>query len=164
MRTLPLLALVLVAGCIMVPRQSTTPSASPDGTTAYNAPTAGADGSDGTGYGGGGASGGGAYGSPGVRGADGSPGTSAPAGPTTVSVTIRSSCAKTVKVFYGDKPRFSSGTESSVSSNSVSSKTFQEGDMMWVLDDRGEGVGSATISASTRNIEINSSCTGLSAR
>jgi hypothetical protein len=159
MRTFSVLALALLAGCIMVPRQ-TTPAGSPDGTTAYNAPTAGADGSDGTSYGGGGAS----YGSPGVRGADGSPGTAAPAGPTTVSVTIRSSCGKTVKVFYGDKPRFSSGTESSVSSNSVSSKTFQEGDMMWVLDDRGEGVGSATISASTRNIEINSSCTGLSAR
>ena len=162
MRTLPLLALALAAGCIMVPRQSTAPASSPDGTTAYNAPTAGADGSDGTSYGGGG--GGNAYGSPGVRGADGSPGTAAPAGPTTVSVTIRSSCSKTVKVFYGDKPRFSSGTESSVSSNSVSSKTFQEGDMMWVLDDRGEGVGSATISANTRNIEINSSCSGLSAR
>ena len=39
-----------------------------------------------------------------------------PAGP--VSVTIRSACSKTVKVFYGDKPKFGSGTYSSISSNS----------------------------------------------
>ena len=89
---------------------------------------------------------------------------SAPAGPKTVSVTIRSSCSKTAKVFYGDKPGFSSGTQSSVSSNSVSSKTFTVGDQMWVLDDSGKGLGNITISESTRNVEIGSSCTAISAR
>jgi hypothetical protein len=88
----------------------------------------------------------------------------APAGPQTVSVTIRSSCSKTAKVFYGDKPGFSSGTSSSVSSNSVSSKTFRVGDQMWVTDDAGKPLGNVRIEASTRNIEIASSCTDLSAR
>lgn len=88
----------------------------------------------------------------------------APSGPTTVSVTIRSACSKTVSVFYGDKPKFSSGTTSSISSNSVQSKTFQDGDLMWVLDDRGEGAGSVTISSSTRNIEIGAGCTSISGR
>lgn len=88
----------------------------------------------------------------------------APSGPTTVSVTIRSACSKTVSVFYGDKPKFSSGTTSSISSNSVQSKTFQDGDLMWVLDDRGEGAGSITITSSTRNIEIGSGCTSISGR
>ena len=81
-----------------------------------------------------------------------------------VSVTIRSSCSRTVPVFYGDKPKYGSGTTSSVSSNSVSSHTFRVGDMMWVLDDSGNGAGSITISQSTRSIEITSSCTGLSER
>jgi len=82
---------------------------------------------------------------------------------SSVSVTIRSSCPRTVKVFYGDTPKYGSGTTSSVSSNSVSSHTFRVGDMMWVLDDRGEGASSVTISASTRTIEITSGC-GLSSR
>jgi len=88
----------------------------------------------------------------------------APSGPTTVSVTIRSACSKTVSVFYGDKPKFSSGTTSSISSNSVQSKTFQDGDLMWVLDDRGEPAGSVTITNATRNIEIGSGCTSISGR
>jgi len=85
----------------------------------------------------------------------------APSGPRTVSVTIRSSCSKTVGVFYGDKPGFSSGTKSSVSSNSVSSKTFTVGDKMWVLDDAGNGASLITIAESTRTIEITSSCDGF---
>ena len=88
----------------------------------------------------------------------------APAAPTTVSVTIRSSCSKTAKVFYGDKPGFSSGTQSSISSNSVQSKTFRVGDQMWVTDESGKGLDGVTIDAGTRQIEISSSCTSLSSR
>jgi hypothetical protein len=88
----------------------------------------------------------------------------APAGPQTVSVTIRSSCGQTVKVFYGDNPGFSSGTTSSISSNSVQSKTFQVGDQMWVLDGAGKGAGSVTIGSGTRNVEIASSCASIAAR
>ena len=67
-------------------------------------------------------------------------------------------------VFYGDKPRFSSGTTSSISSNSVQSHSFQVGDNMWLLDDTGDGVGSVTISNGTREIEVSKNCGGLSAR
>jgi hypothetical protein len=81
-----------------------------------------------------------------------------------VSVTIRSSCGRTVPVFYGDKPKYGSGTTSSVSTNSVSSHSFRVGDMMWVLDDSGNGAGSITISERTRTIEIDSSCTRISER
>lgn len=86
----------------------------------------------------------------------------APAGP--VSVTIRSSCSQTVKVFYGDKPKFGSGTYSSISSNSVQSHSFQPGDQLWIVDDSENGVSNATIGSSTRELEINSSCTGISSR
>lgn len=88
----------------------------------------------------------------------------APAAPTTVSVTIRSSCSKTAKVFYGDKPGFSSGTQSSISSNSVQSKTFRVGDQMWVTDDSGKPLDSVRVDAGTRNIEILSSCSSISSR
>lgn len=87
---------------------------------------------------------------------------SAPAAPTTVSVTIRSSCSKTAKVFYGEKPGFSSGTTSSISSNSVQSKTFRPGDLMWVLDDSGKPLGSVRIDDRTRTLEISSSCSSIS--
>ena len=79
-------------------------------------------------------------------------------------MTIRSSCSKTVPVFYGDKPKYGSGTTSSVSSNSVSSKSFRVGDMMWVLDSSGNGADSVTISESTRTLEIGASCTSISSR
>jgi hypothetical protein len=86
----------------------------------------------------------------------------APAGP--VSVTIRSSCGNTVKVFYGDKPKFGSGTYSTISSNSVQSHSFRDGDMFWIVDESENGVSSATISQGTRELEIGSSCSGISAR
>lgn len=83
-------------------------------------------------------------------------------GSTTVSVQIRCTCGKTVPVFYGDKPKYGSGTKSSCSSNSVSSKSFGVGDMMWLIDESENGLGSVTVSSSTRNIEV--SCTSISAR
>jgi hypothetical protein len=67
-------------------------------------------------------------------------------------------------VFYGDKPGFSSGTSSSVSSNSVSSKTFRVGDQMWVVDDSGKALDGVRIESGTRQIEIGSGCTTLSMR
>ncbi len=89
---------------------------------------------------------------------------SAPPAPTTASVTIRSSCSKTAKVFYGEKPGFSSGTSSSISSNSVQSKTFRVGDQMWVTDDSGKPLDNVTIDSNTRQIEISSSCSSLASR
>lgn len=90
--------------------------------------------------------------------------TASSTGPKTVSVSIRSSCSKTVPVFYGDKPKFGSGTRSTVSSNSVSNKTFEPGDMVWVTDEKEEGLGSVTIEESTREIEIGSDCRSIRAK
>jgi hypothetical protein len=87
-----------------------------------------------------------------------------PAAPSTVSVTIRSSCGKTVKIFYGDKPKFGSGTYSSASSNSRMSHTFRPGDQLWIVDDSQNGVDSVRVAESTREIEILGSCDRLAAR
>lgn len=94
-------------------------------------------------------------------GSSGSGGTSG-GGP--VSVTIRSSCPNTVKVFYGSKPKYGSGTTSSISSNSVNSHTFQPGDMMWTVDDSDNGLGSVTVSGSIHEIQIGSDCRSISGR
>jgi hypothetical protein len=92
----------------------------------------------------------------------GAPAATAPAGP--VSVTIRSACSKTVKVFYGEKPKFGSGTYSSIDSNSVQSHSFRPGEMLWIVDESENGLGSATVSTGTRELEVGSSCTSISAR
>ena len=107
------------------------------------------------------------YGEPASYGSTSSsepPARAQPAAPTTVSVTLRSACSKTVKVFYGAKPGFSSGTQSSISSNSVSNKTFRPGDQMWLLDDGGRGIAGVTIDDRTRQVEVTSGCASLSAR
>lgn len=84
---------------------------------------------------------------------------SASSGP--VSVTIRSRCGNTVHVFYGDKPKYGSGTSSTISSNSVQSHSFRVGDQMWIVDDHENGVSNVQISSSMRELEL--SCTGISA-
>lgn len=87
---------------------------------------------------------------------------SSPSGPISVSVSIKNTCGKTVKVFYGKKPKFGSGTYSSLGSNTRTSKSFRPGDMIWVVDDSQNGLGGATISETTRDVEL--TCTGVIAR
>lgn len=88
----------------------------------------------------------------------------APSGPSVVSVQLKNNCSSTVKLFFGSKPKFGSGRYSSLGSNTRTSESMKPGDMVWIVDDGQNGVASATVSASTREIEITSSCTGLSAR
>jgi hypothetical protein len=117
----------------------------------------------GGGYSGGGGGGGDPYAAPPPSGGGGGGGGApAPAGPT--SVTIRSSCSQTVRVFYGDKPKFGSGTTSSISSNSVNSHSFMDGDMFWIVDDSDNGVDSVTLGPGIREILINSDCRSISTR
>lgn len=87
-----------------------------------------------------------------------------PAAPTIVSVTIRSACSKTVRVFYGDKPKFGSGTTSSISSNSVQSKSMKPGEMIWVVDEQDNPLGGVSISEGTRTVEIGSDCNSIRPR
>ncbi len=79
-----------------------------------------------------------------------------------VSVTLRNTCGETVKVFFGDKPKFGSGTYSSLSSNSSTSHSFMPGDMFWIVDDSQNGVSSFTVADGTRKIEVQSGCASLS--
>jgi len=84
------------------------------------------------------------------------------AGP--VSVTLRNTCPQTVRLFFGEKPKFGSGTYTTLSSNTVTSYQMQPGDMIWIVDGSDNGVSSTSVSQSTRTIEITQGCTGMTAR
>ncbi len=92
------------------------------------------------------------------------PGATAPVAPQVVSVTIRSSCGATVRVFYGDKPPYSSGTSSRISSHSLESHQFRPGDMVWIIDDHDQPIASAGVGPNTRELEIPATCNSLIAR
>jgi len=83
--------------------------------------------------------------------------------PTTVE--IRSECSKTVPVFYGEKPKFGSGTRSTVSSNSTSSQGRKaDGTLtVWIIDESENGIASARVTPETRRVVIDRSCTGIRA-
>ncbi len=89
---------------------------------------------------------------------------SSPKGPQTVSVSIKNECKQTVKLFFGDKPKFGSGTYSSLGSNTLTSRSMREGDMIWLVDDSQNGMGAVTVSSATRKVEILPSCTGIVTR
>lgn len=146
-RLVLLLSGLLLGGCL-IPVQSRQPSGG-------GAPYAGNTGGDPDAEAGGAPAGGA------PAGPAGSAGRAGPAGPQTVSVTIRSSCSRTVKVFYGEKPKFGSGTNSTISSNSVQSHTFRVGDSFWIIDDSENGLAQYRIQPSTSTIEIGSSCTSF---
>ena len=94
---------------------------------------------------------------------------SAPKAPTAsipTTVEIHSDCSKTVPVFYGDKPKFGSGTKSSVSSNSTSSQGRKSDGTLtiWIIDEQENGLASVKVTPDTKRVTIDSSCKSISAR
>jgi hypothetical protein len=90
-----------------------------------------------------------------------SPGSAASAGPRVVSLTLHNDCPATVRLFFGSTPKFGSGTESSISSNSTESHSMREGDMIWIVDQSGNGMSSLTASPNQTHVTITRSCTGF---
>ena len=86
----------------------------------------------------------------------------APAAPQVVSVTLHNDCDHTVKLFLGDKPKFGSGTSTSLGSNTTTSYQMKPGDMIWITDDSENGLSSTSIAGgSSQRIVITSGCTGF---
>jgi hypothetical protein len=85
-------------------------------------------------------------------------------GPERVSFTLRSSCSKTVSVFFGQTPKYGSGRTTPIGGNSVQNESLNAGDMLWLVDGSGNGLSSVSVSTGTREVEIGSSCTSLSSR
>jgi hypothetical protein len=87
---------------------------------------------------------------------------SAPAAPQVVSVTLHNDCPNTVKLFLGEKPKFGSGTNTSLGSNTTTSYQMKPGDMIWITDDSENGLSSTSIGGgSSQSIRIMPGCTGF---
>jgi hypothetical protein len=137
-------------------------SASQPGADVY-ASSGGSDPGYGGGYGGGGSSAPPpSFDSPSSGGSEPAP--SQPAAPSVVRISLRNTCSQTVKLFFGDKPKFGSGTYTTIGSNTITSYSMKPGDMLWIVDDSQNGISSVTASPGTNTVEITQSCTGFSVR
>jgi hypothetical protein len=85
-------------------------------------------------------------------------------GPSTVSVTLINGCPKTVKLFFGDKPKFGSGKYDSLGSNTRLNQTFRPGDQLWIVDDGQNGISSVKIEPGMREVQVTSSCDAFRTR
>ena len=85
-----------------------------------------------------------------------------PAGP--IYVDIKSRYPQTVKVFYGARPKWGSGTYSTIESNSIEGHTFNPGEQMWIVDESENGIAQAQVGPGMHEIEVGESCTSLVAR
>lgn len=85
---------------------------------------------------------------------------------TPTTVEVRSECSKTVNVFYGEKPKFGSGKKSTVSGNSTSTEGRKpDGTLtVWIIDDKENGIASATVGPDTKKVVIGASCTSIAAK
>jgi hypothetical protein len=85
---------------------------------------------------------------------------SSPSGPSRWSLTLHNDCRSTVKLFLGQKPKWGSGTYTSLGSNTTTSYSGNAGDMIWIVDDGQNGVSSLSPSGNQR-MKITSSCSGF---
>ena len=76
------------------------------------------------------------------------------------SLSLKNNCKKTVKLFLGNKPKFGSGTSTSISANTISSYSGREGDLIWIVDERDNGLSSLSPRGSQR-IQITEGCSGF---
>ncbi len=138
-RALASLSVVLVTGCVLPPPgagQNTM--SSPSSASGGSAPT------------------------------NGEPATSAPtpaSAPVPTSVELHNDCGSTVPLFLGSgdgKPGFSSGTKTSIGSNTTSSfPRNPDGTVtIWIIDNAENGVTSLKVTPSITRVSVN--CTTLS--
>jgi len=83
---------------------------------------------------------------------------------THFSMSLKNECRQTVKLFIGDKPKYGSGTSTSVGSNSINSYSGMGPKTYWIVDSSGNGISSYTTSPGSNNVRILSSCTGFARR
>jgi len=91
---------------------------------------------------------------------------SAPSAFVPTTVEIHSDCTKTTPVFYGEKPKFGSGTKSSIGSNTTTSASRKSDGTLtvWIIDEQENGIASVHVDASTKRVEIDRSCRQITAR
>jgi hypothetical protein len=90
-------------------------------------------------------------------------GPTTPAPPQVVSVDLHNDCGHTVKLFLGARPKWGSGTSTSLGSNTTSSYDMKPGDTIWIIDDSENGLDSFSASekGAFQRVRISSSCTNF---
>ena len=81
------------------------------------------------------------------------------------SLEMHSDCGKTLPLFLGEKPKFGSGTKTSIGSNTTTTfPRHPDGTMtVWIIDDSENGITSAFADKKTRKINVGSDCKSLRA-
>ena len=86
--------------------------------------------------------------------------------PVPTSIEVHSDCPQTLPLFIGQKPKFGSGTKTSIGSNTTT--TFPRNpdgtQMIWIIDDSENGIASVNVSADTKRVEIGQDCKNITAR
>jgi len=88
----------------------------------------------------------------------GGSGGAAPSGPQIDSVSLHNDCPQQVKLFLGEKPKWGSGTSTSIGVNTTQSFTLNPGDKIWIVDANDEGVSSYSGQPGMHSVKITSSC------
>lgn len=89
-------------------------------------------------------------------------GAPASSGPVRVSTRLTNLCSQTVRLFHGKKPGYSSGRTDSIGGNGIVNVSGNEGDTLWIVDERGDGMSSFSHNRNIKEIFITKSCTGFS--
>lgn len=79
-------------------------------------------------------------------------------------VTLRNRCRRTVRLFIGRKPRFSSGVNTSIGSNTTTSRSGFAPKTFWIVDRSGRGISSYTVGPGSHTLLITRSCAGFTLR
>jgi len=88
----------------------------------------------------------------------------AQAGPQNYSLDLKNECRETVNLFIGDRPPFSSGTYTTLGSNTSTSYTGFAPETIWIVDDSRNPVSSYSVGAGSQRVQILESCTGFAPR
>lgn len=77
------------------------------------------------------------------------------------SLRLKNRCRRTVRLFIGRKPRFSSGRNTSLGGNTVTSYSGFAPQTIWIVGSSGRGVSSYALGAGRHELVITRSCMGF---
>ncbi len=77
------------------------------------------------------------------------------------SLRLKNKCRRRVKLFLGRKPRFSSGRNTSLGANSITSFSGSAPETIWIVGSSGRGVSSYALGPGRHELVITRSCQGF---
>ncbi|MFO0675355.1 MAG: hypothetical protein U0169_02400 [Polyangiaceae bacterium] len=85
--------------------------------------------------------------------------------PVPTTVEIKNECTKSVPVFYGEKPKFGSGTKSTLGGNSINSigRGADGSLVVWITDKNENGLVKANVTKETKRVVVASDCKAIHA-